>query len=243
MSTLFALHGFLGLPTDWEILKGKMLDSVQVIPIDLFNSSNIYVDHNLKGAARELNLFAKKNSSSPRILMGYSLGGRLSLHALIDSPNVWQGAIIISAHPGLVTKEEKEERLKLDSNWEKLFASAEWNALLSTWNQQAIFTTQTSTPRFEKDFSRETLCKVLKKWSLSQQDNLRDQIGKLTIPILWIVGANDRKYVNIAKDIQLQNPLSNIWIAPHASHRVPWDMTDDFLLRINSFFQTINSDI
>lgn len=241
MSTLFALHGFLGLPTDWEILKGKMLDSVQVIPIDLFNSSNIYVDQNLKGAARELNLFAKKNSSHPRILMGYSLGGRLSLHALIDSPDVWQGAIIISSHPGLVTNEEKEERLKLDPYWEKLVASAEWNVLLSTWNQQPIFTPQTSTPRFEKDFSRETLCKVLKKWSLSQQDNLRAHIEKLTMPILWIVGANDKKYVDITRDIHLQNPLSDIWIAPHASHRVPWEVTDDFLFRINSFIQTINS--
>lgn len=216
-----ALHGFLGKPSDWDaILPGCLVcDLLQFgMPHEI----------GLQAWARRFNAWIAKTKMPPRVLVGYSLGGRLAMHALLDQPQLWERAVIISAHPGLVTQEEREQRSQTDFTWAQRFESEEWASLMRDWNEQAIFAGDPPLPRKESDYSRQVLADILRHWSLSKQENLHARIEQLSMPILWIAGQRDQRYSAIANSFSFKNRESRIWIAPEASHRVPWQQKAQF---------------
>lgn len=219
---IHALHGFLGRPKDWEILDGQLP----------------YISHDLFGGkigdfdewAKEFN--RKISASDHPILMGYSLGGRLALHALIQDPSLWSAAVIISAHPGLTSAEEKKQRLQQDQEWANRFLEDAWEQLMEDWNAQAVF--QSPLKRNEKDYCRETLSQAMLQWSLGRQRDLRPELAKLNIPIVWVVGEKDTKFRTLASSVTLSHPKSRISIIPKAGHRVPWEQPEACLSQILS---------
>lgn len=231
---IVALHGFLGKPSDWD----GFFNEDRLQKIDLFNSPSIPSAAYLKDAARFFN--EQTNLNGPKMLLGYSLGGRFALHALIDSPTKWQAAVIVSAHPGLREIQERQMRLSSDALWAKRFESEPWDSLMESWNSQAVFN-QKKPPwnRQEIEFNRASLSNALKYWSLGHQENLKPLIETLPMPILWVSGEEDLKAVTAAQDINLLNKKSQIWIAPKASHRVPWEAKKQFLSRFNQFRETL----
>lgn len=230
---LYALHGFLGLMKDWDELlpEAKKIDlfaigkpSSQVGLKEWGNIFNQEIDH----------------SEKQKVLIGYSLGGRLALHALLQEPHRWNAAVIISAHPGLESEIEKVQRNVEDAKWAKRFESDQWSSLMLAWNSQNLFGGGNSQfKREEKDYQRFTVAAALKYWSLSSQENLKPYLTKLNLPIFWIAGELDYRYAEIARNITFSHPKSQIWIAPNSNHRIPWEIPDLFKQKINQFLGNI----
>src|SRR4051794_21774844 len=108
--TLVSIHGFLGSPSDW--LGTIPLDQT-AHSLDLFS----HRENESKLTFPEVGEFLNEKANSlpsPRVLLGYSLGGRIALHALLASPQLWSGAVIVSAHPGLTDDQERNDRLQAD---------------------------------------------------------------------------------------------------------------------------------
>jgi 2-succinyl-6-hydroxy-2,4-cyclohexadiene-1-carboxylate synthase len=236
---IYALHGFLGRGIDWTLLENTF-QKKQIQTVDIFSERYSALSMDLKVWAKTFN-HSVSVSQSNRILMGYSLGGRLALHVLIDDPAQWSAAILISTSPGLKTMKERKQRLMNDKKWAKKFLSGSWEKLIEEWNNQAIFNGE-SFPfeRREADFSRVKLAEVLEKWSLGLQDDLSAPLSLLPQPILWIVGENDKKHTEIAKTITLTNPKSEIWIVPEAGHRLVWQQSVHFLDKVNFFLNGVS---
>jgi 2-succinyl-6-hydroxy-2,4-cyclohexadiene-1-carboxylate synthase len=228
--SLIALHGFLGKPTDWNFFPFPDLAAV-----DLFSFRHW---KNLWEWADQLNHHFSCSALSCPVLMGYSLGGRLALHALIRNPYFWKGAIIISAHPGLINPQDKEKRFAADLEWANRFRNEEWDSLIQSWNGHGVLADEKfQFKRLELDYSRLDLAYVLEAASLGQQEELREKISQLTIPILWIVGEQDHVYAQLARSIQLSHPQSQLWIVPNAGHRVPWQCSTEFINIVNQFLE------
>lgn len=226
MTEIVALHGFLGRPDDW---KGIGLDSFPLIAPDLYQPM-----HDLGEWAKEFNL----SQPDGRVLMGYSLGGRLALHALIQNPTKWKGAIIISAHPGLTDEEEKRKRLKDDQTWASKFLHDEWDEVTAQWNRRPVFEGSSSTfKRGEKDYDRKVLSNFLVQTSLGRQDDLRSKIAQLPIPLLWVTGEKDPKFSTLASSVRLSHPESRKIGIPQAGHRVPWDQPLSFLEALSKYLR------
>ena len=83
------LHGAVGHHKDWA----KFINS---IPNKNGFAPNLYeyVNHELTKSARIINNL----TPDPQTLIGYSMGGRLALHCLLEDNSHWKRAIIISAH-------------------------------------------------------------------------------------------------------------------------------------------------
>lgn len=227
---IHVLHGFLGLPGDWGFLEkdGNF--------IDLFNSRPI---NGLWSWAKTFNRSVKE-ANRKKVLVGYSLGGRLALHALLDRPKLWDGAVIVSANPGLQDLKEKQKRLANDLQWSQRFLSEPWEKLMEDWNAQPVFSgDDCKLVRQEKNYSRSTLANVLDVWSLGRQEDLRQSIQNLSIPILWIAGERDQKFTSIARSLQFSHPQSKVWIAAEAGHSVPWQLEDSFKQELDTFLKEI----
>lgn len=164
--------------------------------------------------------------SSGRALLGYSMGGRLALHALLDKSHPWQAAVIISAHPGLEDPRDLESRRAADAVWANAALTGNWQEFLTKWNAQPILAGVT--PRDQGTASamvmrRREIARSFVDWSLGAQESLWPRLHEITIPVLWVAGENDAKFRAIAERAVAKIPRATLIIAPAAGHRVPWD--------------------
>ncbi len=223
MKHLYFIHGFLGLPTDWSCVEDVF--DCKVTFVDL---SRDYLPKNgFESFAKQIN--QQVNPKEENYLVGYSLGGRLALHALIDNSSLWKGAMIISAHPGLENEESKNQRLIMDASWALRFLAQDWDSLIKKWNDQPVFLSSLIPERFEQNYNREILCDMITYWSLAQQENLSDSIAKLSTLIYWVVGEKDDKFVTISNKLSFKNEDSKVMIMKDAGHRLPWDNPTAFI--------------
>ena len=162
------------------------------------------------------------------------------MHSLLQNPFLWDAAILISAHCGLESAVKKQERCLADERWARLFEQEEWSALLSAWNSQPVFQDSQELPdRREADFSRKNLASTLRSFSLGKQEALREKIAELSMPLLWMVGEKDRAFLQLAKKVQLKDPLSKMCTIHSAGHRVPWDQPEQFFLESEAFLTQV----
>lgn len=232
---IFALPGFLGRPTDWDFLV-KPIYPTKIFPLDIFSILPLAPLWEWAHAFNKKIEHETKLTSSRRILMGYSLGGRLALHVLLQNSSLWDAAIIISAHPGLKNQNEKKQRLVSDGLWAERFEKDPWDLLMHDWNNQAVFNqSHFAFERQEKDCSRNALATALRQWSLGTQETLQSKIEGLDIPLLWITGADDIFYTSLSNQMMLKHPLSKVINIAQAGHRVPWEQPTIFYDQINQF--------
>ena len=227
---VYLVHGFLGHPRDWEFLP-KQWNRVELF--------NIAPAGGLPSWAKSFNESVAQ-SPGKKLLVGYSLGGRLALHALLDRADIWDGAVVVSAHPGLQTPEEKRERLAADMLWSKRFIADPWDRLMADWSAQPVFSGDGNRlPRKEGDYCRQTLAAALDLWSLGRQEDLRGPLRTLSVPLLWIAGERDSKFAGVARGLQFSHPKSKVSIASEAGHGVPWQKKESFRSQLETFFEEL----
>lgn len=229
---IYALHGFLGQPQDWMALfEGHALHP-KIHATDLFNAEI----PSLNAWAEHFNRKIEQGNSDRHVLMGYSMGGRLAAHALLQQPTLWDAAIIISAHPGLESLVEKQARQQLDEEWAVRFEHEPWNDLMRAWNARGVFQKDAfHFQRQENEYKREILAKALRHWSLAKQEHMVQQLAQLEMPILWMAGGDDAAYAMQAKNMRFKHPLSKVTILQGLGHRLPWQNPAVFLDEITNF--------
>ncbi len=234
--TLFCLHGFLGHPIDWTGISHEKPVVPNIFEDEIISLQNWSESFNKK-VERQV-----KSAGEKSILMGYSMGGRLALHALINHPDLYNAAIIISASYGVEDPEERERRYQHDINWSNAFLSESWDSLLERWNGQPIFQyDKKDVIRLEKDYSRKALSDAMRCFSIGKQEFLKEKIEELDIPILWVVGERDTKYVSLAKNLRLKHPDSSIVVIPNAGHRLHLTNPETLQEKIGEFI-LLNSE-
>ncbi len=184
-----------------------------------------------------------EGTKGKRILMGYSLGGRLALHALIQHPQLWDGAILISTNPGQQTEMERQKRLKRDEEWAQRFEKESWKPLITAWDQQAVF--GGIAPVFQREethYSRRELTHMLREWSVGKQEDLTKELSSLPMPILWIAGNRDLAYSSLAKSLAFQHNKSQTWVVSDCGHRVAWEKKDLFQTKVKEFLDDNNDN-
>ena len=240
---LHFIHGFLGLPDDWQQFEDKFLPNSCIFhSIDNFLPNLQYQDNYFKIWAKNFNAFIFEGDNfknKKNILIGYSLGGRLALHSLLEK-NYWDGIVIISANPGLTNEEENRLRIRNDENWASKFLNEPWDSVISAWNSQGVFSGQkNSLNRQEDKYNKNNLARMLTEFSLGRQENLRTLISSINIPAIWIAGEQDSKFASIASEIPSLNKNIKSVIVEQAGHRVPWENPEIFISICKNFIATV----
>lgn len=227
--SLFAIHGFLGKPSDF--IGFQSLNIIAINPYDFGKNLSFY---------DFANSFNNSIKTKNNILLGYSMGGRLSLHALIENPKLWKAAIIVSANPGISSLEERRERKKNDESLLNRFLNEDFDVVMKDWESQSLFGSVGHLNKRKKmDYEKDEWIQSLRNWSLGEQEDLKEAIQNLPLPILWIAGEKDLKFKTIASEMKFSHPKSRIWIAPKAFHRVPWDIKQAFEREVNQYLKEV----
>lgn len=237
---LVCLHGFLGCSSDWDVSLQK--NNYQTVRFDFFRkfSPHILPDIDLPNLGTWIN-HQVSSQKSKKVLLGYSFGGRIGLHSLIQSSDLWSGAIIISSHIGLHDSDEKFQRVQSDLKWAERFENENWNSVIQDWNSQKVFSNSVKEPlRLESDYNRISLGRAFRKCSLGLQNDLRPQLKKINIPILWISGENDLKFSQISKEAASLNSSFEFRSISNSSHRVLFDQPKNLHEEILIWLDKIN---
>ena len=163
---------------------------------------------------------------SGRALLGYSMGGRLALHALLGKEHPWQAAVIVSAHSGLESQAERESRRASDAAWAGKALMGNWQEFLTEWNAQPILADAAiRDPQATGSLvmRRREIARSFVDWSLGTQEPLWERLHEITVPVLWVAGENDAKFRALAERAVAEIPRATLAIAPGAGHRVPWE--------------------
>lgn len=197
MSHIVALHGNLGSPEDWLELETHC--GLQ------FDKRCLWKPGALKFAQGD-------------ILLGYSLGGRLALQAAVVEPSKFSAVIVLSAHPGLPIESDRQSRLQTDANWARLALDLPWQDFLQQWDAQEVLGPNDK-KRMHLVKWRSAIAEGFTKWSLGRQDDLRPALKSLRCPLVWITGANDGKFTELASTAGYGEhfPIAD------AGHRVHFD--------------------
>jgi 2-succinyl-6-hydroxy-2,4-cyclohexadiene-1-carboxylate synthase len=157
--------------------------------------------------------------------LGYSMGGRIALHAARVGVPV-RRLLLESVTPGLRSPEERAARRSRDAAWADRFESEPVASVLDDWLAQPIFASRSDLPDAERRRQRTlrlqghgpTLSRALRElgtgsfapaWDLLQMWGERTHL---------LVGARDAKYVDIAREIVEVGSRVGMEVAAGAGH-------------------------
>ncbi len=227
---IVALHGQMGMVSDWDsqcvafATMGYDLDAV-----DLWS----YLERG-ELSLREFGGILNKKKEDGQVLLGYSMGGRLALHALIDNPLKWKAAVIISAHTGLA-ENDRESRCKIDHKWASKVVKIPWQNFIHDWNMQAVLGGNVMQDRSILENRKNEIARSFRCWGLSEQEDLLDELKQIDIPVLWIVGENDEKFCKVGERAVEVMKNAEIVKIGNVGHRVPWEAEAEFLREVARF--------
>ncbi len=236
----WCLHGAVGMAADFRALSKHLATAkISSHAVDLWR----FLESGplpLSGFGPALNADAAGQvfRGDGRILLGYSMGGRLALHSLLEYQHPWQAAVMVSTHPGLEDAAARGARRASDAAWAARAITSNWKDFLAEWNAQGIL--DATVPRDPGTESamltrRGEIARSFVDWSLGAQDPLWDRLPEITVPVLWIAGENDLKFRALAERAVERIPHASLAIAPGAGHRVPWSAPDWFAREVTAF--------
>jgi 2-succinyl-6-hydroxy-2,4-cyclohexadiene-1-carboxylate synthase len=249
---LVTLHGFLGAVQDFQTLIGSLQAQIGPklvwTPIDYYKEPQLSPEVSWQEWPQHFERYLDQIplSGSTNFLLGYSQGGRLALNYLKSflgrSPHQWRGLILISSGLGL-SELEKVSRLDFDQKWSNKFLTEDFQEVVEQWNQLPIFSgSQREPQRLEKDFNRKLLAKNLINWSPSQHESYFNFLSNLELPICYLAGESDKKYVEIGQDLAKKNSKVQLELIESAGHRCFLDQPEVVGLKILDFIKIYSAN-
>jgi 2-succinyl-6-hydroxy-2,4-cyclohexadiene-1-carboxylate synthase len=227
---LFCIHGNFQTPSVWKPFRGKLKtrnSNLDVIPVNLDNYSSVGFDRWVEDFCDAVEIQPGQKKS---LILGYSLGGRLALHACLSRPDLWRGAIIVGADPGSESEEEKRLQLDRDRKWAERLKREPLEKLAEEWDAQAVFCgLENAAPRNFDELDAAKLGQQFEVFSKGLQENLAPKLAELQRPpILFLSGEKDLKYQGIGEKLSKSTSVVKAQIVADAGHRVPWENPESF---------------
>jgi 2-succinyl-6-hydroxy-2,4-cyclohexadiene-1-carboxylate synthase len=247
------LHGFLGAGSDWLPFAKQLSAQYHCILVDLPGHAEAtfpetltpeqyqegYFMHTVDALAAEL----QRTLSAPGFLVGYSMGGRIGLALALRYPELFGNAVIISSSPGLQTEEERALRRKSDEGMARKIEK-NFDGFIEFWYSQPLFSTLKSHPLFEeveasrKQGSPHSLAMALRLLGTGNQPPLHQKLASNRMPMLFMTGEKDLKFVEIARQMVTLSSYFSQEIFPGCGHTLHTEKQQRFIDRLQDFFNT-----
>lgn len=158
-------------------------------------------------------------------LAGYSMGGRIALHAALALRTRVERLTLIGASPGLADLSERETRRRADAALARRIEAVGVEAFAAEWGAQPLFAGQP--PRVaaaaHADRLRNTapgLAAALRGLGTGAMTPLWDRLGELAVPVTLVVGERDAKFRAVAERMAPEVADCRVVVVPGAGHAV-----------------------
>lgn len=191
------VHGFTQTRRSWTPLLPRLAEGHEVLAVDApaHGRSAGHLTDLVEGAR----LLGEVGGAGTYV--GYSMGGRLALHLAVLQPGLVERLVLVGATAGLDTDDERAARRMAD---EALAADLErdgLDAFLERWLANPLFATLPAGAagvEERRENTVEGLAASLRLTGTGTQRPLWDDLPKLAMPVLFVVGEHDEKFTALA---------------------------------------------
>lgn len=231
------VHGFMGDPSDWDFIASELSDYEICTP-------------HLKPAADWDASVEQLIADMPErsVIVGYSMGARLSLAAALTKPEVCEGLVFVSGNPGLEDETTREKRYGGDCRIAELIDKEPRRQFLHHWyTQSTVFKSLEERVRndeIERKAARsgDDWGAILRTNSVAKQPNYWPRLSEIEVPMTAIAGLLDRKYANIIARMGME-PNIETRVVPHCGHIVHREQPHVFLYLIREYLAAISEGL
>jgi 2-succinyl-6-hydroxy-2,4-cyclohexadiene-1-carboxylate synthase len=199
---LVLLHGFTQTRQSWRRTVAALGGRYRAVAPDLPGHGQMSERRPASLAATLAYLRALVDE--PHVLAGYSMGGRIALHAALARPERVQRLVLVGASPGLADAGERAARRRADEALADHIEAVGVDAFAEEWGRLALWEGQPERVRAaaHADRLRNTpagLADALRGLGTGALPSLWDRLGELRMPVMLAVGERDAKFRAIAE--------------------------------------------
>jgi 2-succinyl-6-hydroxy-2,4-cyclohexadiene-1-carboxylate synthase len=172
-------------------------------------------------------------------LAGYSMGGRIALHAALALQDRLERLVLVGASPGIADASEREARRAADDALAGRIEAIGVEAFAAEWGAQPLFAGQPErvAAAANADRLRNTaagLAAALRGLGTGAMDPLWERLQELTVPVTLIVGERDEKFRAIAERMRERLRDSRLAVIPGAGHAAQLERPDAVAYQLGS---------
>ena len=176
-----------------------------------------HAEHSFEGRIGEI------LSSGARVLVGYSLGGRLALRAGLRAPEELDAVVLVGATAGIEEGPLRVQRAEADEKLASWMEAMPIEDIVSLWERQPLFADQSESLVEEQRPGRlahepRDLALLLRTAGQGVLEPVWHELRSLELPLLAIAGARDDGYTAAAKRIASLAPGARAAVVEHAGH-------------------------
>jgi 2-succinyl-6-hydroxy-2,4-cyclohexadiene-1-carboxylate synthase len=217
------LHGFTQTGASWERVAALLPERYRPLAPDIrgHGASSDVEPVTLEGVVQDIGAAAP----GPFLLAGYSMGGRLALHAALALGDRAQQLMLIGASPGIADAGERAQRRGADQRLADEVERMSIEAFASRWAQTPVLAGQSPevAAAAHADRLRNTpagLARALRGLGTGALPSLWDRLGELRMPVTLVVGERDPKFRGIASAMAERLRFASVVVVPGAGHAV-----------------------
>lgn len=234
------LHGFTGDATTMRGLAQRLESDAEVIVGDLVGHGRSCSpvdeeDYSVDAMAAQVAAIGEKSLSLPFHLVGYSMGGRVALTLACRRPELLRSLTLIGASAGLADESERADRRTSDNRLAESIEIDGLETFVDRWMAMPLFSTQS---RLGDDFlvaarsqrlrnSAAGLIRSLRAAGTGSMVPLHDDLPRCSVPTVFVVGAEDRKFTGIAAELAALMPTAEVAVIEGAGHAVHLEQPDE----------------
>jgi 2-succinyl-6-hydroxy-2,4-cyclohexadiene-1-carboxylate synthase len=136
-------------------------------------------------------------------LVGYSMGGRLGLHAALRVPERFRALVLVGVSAGIEDRGEREDRRQSDESLAEWMERRSIEEVVDRWERNPVFATQSEDLREWQRPGRlqhdpRLLAQLLRSAGQGALDPVWDRLHTIACPVLLTAGEQDRRYASAA---------------------------------------------
>jgi 2-succinyl-6-hydroxy-2,4-cyclohexadiene-1-carboxylate synthase len=192
-------------------------------------------EHSFEGRLREI-----AEQGERRVLVGYSLGGRLAPRAALRDPGRYTGLVTLGATAGIDDPGLRSTRAEADERLAAWMEAAPIADIVGVWERQPLFADQSETLIEEQRAGRLThdpkgLAMMLRTAGQGVLEPVWHELLTFQLPLLAIAGARDEGYTAAAKRMAETAPRGQAAIVEEAGHAAQLQRPDEVARLIEAF--------
>jgi 2-succinyl-6-hydroxy-2,4-cyclohexadiene-1-carboxylate synthase len=218
---LVLLHGFTQTGRSWAPVAAALGERYRCFAPDLPGHGDASTRRPASFGAVTAYLAALKTERF--VLCGYSMGGRLALHAALGLPSRVERLVLIGASPGIADPAERAARRTTDEVLADRIEAGGLEAFVDEWGELPLFASQ---PRGVAQAAREDrlrntaegLAAALCGMGTGVMEPLWERLGELSMPVTLVAGEHDEKFRAIAEQMARAIPHPSLIVVQGAGH-------------------------
>lgn len=240
------LHGFAQSAESWCDVAPSLAKNRFVVALDCIGhgKSDRPDDpplYEMSAVLDALSAFLTERFSRKVALVGYSMGGRIALAFACGEPNRVSALVLESAGLGPKTGQQHAAMRHRDADMIERLLSMDIEAFMDEWEQLPIFETQKRLPAELRDRVRReriandprALAYTVRGTGQHSMIDYSSHIKHLPMPILYIAGILDRKYLKIAENLAHEENVSCVLL--NTGHNTHLEDPEAFARQLGGF--------